>query len=367
MGDLKTKICELIALQGPMRVSIFMTLALSDDQNGYYKHETPFGKEGDFITAPEISQMFGELIGVWVIETFNQLNKPSSFSLCELGPGRGTLMQDLLRVVAKLSPECFKASKVFMVETSDKLVGAQKQALSSYGDKIHWLKDFDKLPDTPLILVANEFLDALPIDQFVKIDGQWHERLIGTDDNDQLEFAVGHNVLDRKNLPKKYQDLPDGSVLELSPARMQFVEQVLKHISTARGSALFIDYGSTGLPYGDTLQAISRHKFKNVFSAPGKDDLTSHVDFSSLEMVAKRHGILSGVITQGAFLTGMGLIERAGQLGANKSPTVQEKIRLDVERLAAPEEMGTLFKVLSLSDSKTGLHRLFTANNTSHN
>lgn len=367
MGDLKTKICELIALQGPMRVSTFMTLALGDEQNGYYKNATPFGKEGDFITAPEISQMFGELIGIWVIETFNTLNKPSSFSLCELGPGRGTLMQDLLRTIKKLSVECFQAANVVMVETSDKLIQQQKQALSAYRDKIRWLKDFDKLPAAPLILVANEFLDALPIDQFIKIDGQWHERLIATDDNDQLGFAVGNNVLDQTGLPKKYQDLPEGSVLELSPARLQFVEQVLKHLSRYHGSALFIDYGSTGLPYGDTLQAISRHAFSNIFANPGKDDLTSHVDFSSLEVIAERQGILSGVITQGAFLTGMGLIERAGQLGANKGTAVQEKIRSVVERLAAPNEMGTLFKVLCLSDKKTGLHRLFTAGNTSHN
>ena len=361
MNDLKTKICELIALQGPLRVSTFMTLALSDEQNGYYKNEMPFGKKGDFITAPEISQMFGELIGIWVIETFYKLKKPASFTLCELGPGRGTLMQDLLRTIKKLSADCFQAANVLMVETSDKLTALQKQALSSYRDKVRWLKDFDKLPDAPLILVANEFLDALPIDQFIKIDGNWHERLITTDDNDELGFTVGNNVLDQTGLPKKYRDLPEGSVLELSPLRLEFVEKVLKHLSRHRGSALFIDYGSTGLPYGDTLQAVSRHEFKDIFANPGKDDLTSHVDFSSLEVIAKRHGILSGVITQGAFLTGLGLVERAGRLGADKSHDVQEKIRLDVERLAAPEEMGTLFKVLALSDEETGIHPLFTA------
>lgn len=367
MSDLKTKICELIAVNGPMRVSTFMTLALSDPDNGYYKNETPFGKQGDFVTAPEISQMFGELIGVWVIESWHALNRPSSFSLCELGPGRGTLMQDLLRTLKKLSPAAYQAANIFMVETSEKLTLTQQQTLSGHGNKINWSKDFKAIGKEPLIVVANEFLDALPIDQFIKVDGKWHERLIATDDKDNLFFITGDNLLDNTLLPQKYLDLPDGAILELAPMRVQFVNNVLAQLKDSKGSALFIDYGSSGLPFGDTLQAVSKHEFSNIFASPGKHDLTSHVDFSSLQVVAKQQGILSALLTQGEFLIRMGLIERAGQLGANKSSAIQENIRRDVERLAGENQMGRLFKALAFSDKNTGLHPVFTEDATNHN
>ena len=367
MGDLKTKICELISLSGPMRVSTFMTLALSDPENGYYKTAKPFGKDGDFITAPEISQMFGELIGVWVIESWQALKRPSCFTLCELGPGRGTLMRDLLRTVKALSPDTYQAANIVMVETSQRLANQQQQNLSAYGKKIDWVDDFDAIGKGPLIIIANEFLDALPIDQFIKVDGNWHERLIATDDKENLFFITGDNLLDKTHLPPKYLDLPDGAVLELAPMRLQFFKNVVKQLKALKGSALFIDYGSAGLPFGDTLQAVSKHEFSNIFASPGKHDLTSHVDFSSLKVIAGQQGMLSALLTQGKFLIRMGLLERAGKLGANKSSKIQENIRNEVERLAAPNEMGSLFKVLAVSDKETGLHPVFTEDASNHN
>lgn len=367
MGDLKTKICELISLSGPMRVSTFMTLALSDPDNGYYKTAKPFGKDGDFITAPEISQMFGELIGVWVIESWQALKQPSSFTLYELGPGRGTLMQDLLRTVKTLSPDTYQAANIVMVETSPKLADQQQQKLAAHGNKIDWVDDFNAVGKGPLIVIANEFLDALPIDQFIKADGNWHERLIATDDKDNLMFITGNNLLDKTHLPQKYLDLPDGAILELAPMRLQFVENVLEQLKVLKGSALFIDYGSAGLPFGDTLQAVSKHEFSNIFASPGNHDLTSHVDFSSLQVIAGQQDVLSALLTQGEFLIRMGLLERAGKLGADKSRNIQENIRNQVERLAAPNEMGSLFKVLAFSDKETGLHPVFTKDATNHN
>lgn len=363
MSDLKNKICELIALHGPIRVSTFMSLALGDDMNGYYKNEKPFGSKGDFITAPEISQMFGELIGVWVIESWQALDKPRSFTLCELGPGRGTLMQDLLRTIKKLSPVCFEAGQIFMVETAGRLIAEQKKNLQHYESKIRWVNDFSSVAMQSLIVFSNEFLDALPIDQFVKVGNNWHERLIATDKRDNLVFVIGENLLEQTPMPAKYHDLPEGTVIELAPLRLQYARNIFKCLAKYRGTALFIDYGSANLPYGDTLQAVSKHQYKDIFAAPGKDDLTSHVDFSSLRVVANNEHCVSALLSQGEFLLGLGLLERAGQLGADKSPKMQDKIRAEVERLAGPDEMGTLFKVLAVSDKNTGLHPVFTKSN----
>ncbi|WP_297323244.1 class I SAM-dependent methyltransferase [uncultured Bartonella sp.] len=359
MSDLKNRICELIALNGPIRVSTFMSSALGDDRDGYYKHEKPFGKNGDFVTAPEISQMFGELIGVFVVESWQALDKPPSFTLCELGPGRGTLMQDLLRTVKKLSSACFAAAQIFMVETSRRLSDEQRKNLQSYKDKIRWVADFNSVSGAPLIVVANEFFDALPIDQFVKEKGNWHERLIATDGHDNLIFVLGQNVLDQTTLSQKYNDLPDGTILELAPLRLQYARNIFNRLAKSRGSALFIDYGSENLPYGDTLQAVSKHRYQDIFDAPGQHDLTSHVDFSSLRVAAAKDRCVSALLSQSEFLVGLGLLERAGQLGANKSREIQEKIRADVERLAGADQMGEIFKVLAVVDEKTGLHPIF--------
>lgn len=364
MADLKEKVSQIITLQGPITVSQYMMLALADPDKGYYQTENPFGRNGDFITAPEVSQMFGELIGIWVLDSWLRLDKPNAFTLCELGPGRGTLMNDVLRTITKLNPNCFNSAHIALVETSKSLAKEQKTRLSHYGASINWLQDFSEIGTAPLILFANELLDAIPIDQFVKQNGEWHERLITKNRNDELIFISGSNKLSSKTLPMKYHALPDGSILEVAPLRNNLVEKITGHLATNRGSALFIDYGSAGLPFGDTLQAVSSHQYKTVFDAPGKHDLTSHVDFSSLQVVAKKQNCETALLEQGEFLLRMGLLERAGQLGANKSSEIQNKIRSQVERLAAPQQMGKLFKVLAISDKITGLNQVFCTDNS---
>lgn len=359
MSDLKDRIRHIIKANGPLTVDHFMTMALADPDAGYYQTEPPFGLDGDFITAPDISQMFGELIGIWVVSTWQMLGAPETFILSEMGPGRGTLMDDVLRTLQKLSPQCFESAHIFMVETSDRLTCEQKQRLAHHSCKIEWVTTFDQIANGPLILIANELLDAIPIQQFVKHNNKWHERLISLDDDNGFMFIIGEHTLDDQNLPTKYKNLEDESILEVAPLRNQLVELVAKRLANTRGCALLIDYGAGDLPYGDTLQAMSKHEYRDIFDAPGLHDLTSHVDFTSLQAVAQKQNCLAAILPQGEFLLNMGLVERAGQLSANKNADVQERLRSEVERLASPQHMGQLFKVLALSDQKTGLHPVF--------
>ncbi|EJF89185.1 class I SAM-dependent methyltransferase [Bartonella tamiae] len=366
MSELKQKIKALIQEKGAITVSDYMALALADTQGGYYHTQNPFGREGDFITAPEISQMFGELIGVWVLTSWKMLGKPEKIILCEMGPGRGTLMKDVLRTLHQLSPEFMRAAEIFMIETSLRLQHIQKITLENNADRINWVETFDHIAHGPLIFYANELLDALPIHQFIKQDGKWRERLIHMDTQNNFSFIVGTNELDSSSLPNAYSKLHNGAILELSPQRNHICEMVAKRLYDTHGCALFIDYGSDHFPHGDTLQAISKHSYRDIFQAPGQDDLTSHVDFSSLLAIAKQNNCEAALLTQGDFLLRMGLLERAGHLGANKDIHMQEKIKAQVERLAATDQMGTLFKVLSLSDKKTQLNPIFLADHHDH-
>jgi len=352
---LKDRLKRLIATTGPISVADYMAACLGDRESGYYTTREPFGREGDFITAPEVSQMFGELIGIWCVAEWDALGRPANTVLCEIGPGRGTLMSDMLRTISKLAPQMLTGLQVAMVETSARLVEKQKQKLTDTGVSITWFQRFADVPIGPLILISNELFDAIPFRQFVKTNGRFVERLIALDDQDQFHFVSGAGGIDAALLPKAHAQAPDGTIFEAAPARTALLQEIAQRIATTRGAALNIDYGHLQSGFGDTLQAMLKHAYDDVFAHPGEADLTSHVDFDSLEQAARASGCKTGTMTQGEFLLAMGLLDRAGRLGSGRDAAFQEKIRQDVERLAAPDQMGTLFKVLAFSDRDTRL------------
>ncbi|WP_375658772.1 class I SAM-dependent methyltransferase [Bartonella sp. MR30HLJHH] len=355
MTNLKEKIKEIITRNGPITVSQYMALALTDPQFGYYQTQNPFGRTGDFITAPEISQLFGEMIGIWTLASWNAHGCPRPFILAEIGPGRGTLMDDVLRTIQKLSTTAFESAEVFLLEISKKLAKEQKKSLSSYQKQIHSIESFDQIPSKPLFLIANEFLDTLPINQYIKIKGEWRERRITIDQNGKFTFIADPRKFPSSCLQSYSSNVPDGTIFEHAPSRHQFIQHISNRLVQGKGSALLIDYGAADLAFGDTLQALSKHRFRDIFDAPGEQDLTSHVGFFFLKKIAHKQGCFSEIFEQGDFLLRMGLLERAKQLGAGKSATLQDKIRQDIERLAGPDQMGKLFKVLHVCDKNISI------------
>ncbi len=352
---LKDRLKRLIATTGPISVATYMTACLGDKDAGYYTTREPFGREGDFITAPEVSQMFGEMIGIWCVGMWEALGSPEKIVLCEIGPGRGTLMADMLRTIGKLAPPFANTAQIAMVETSPRLATMQKQKLASYGKRIAWHENFSTIPQGPLILVANELFDAIPMRQFVKAGGHFVERLIALDAKDELHFVSGTGGIDPALLPDGYGNAPEGTIFEAAPARTALMQEIATRIATTRGAALVIDYGHLQSGFGDTLQAMLKHAYDDIFVHPGEADLTSHVDFDMLAKTAQACGCTTGTMTQGEFLVAMGLLDRAGRLGAGRDHAFQEKIHADVERLASPDQMGTLFKVLAITSSGTRL------------
>ncbi|MBE7185767.1 MAG: class I SAM-dependent methyltransferase [Methylobacterium mesophilicum] len=331
-----------------MSVAEYMALCLLDPDHGYYTTREPFGAEGDFTTAPEISQMFGELIAVWLRSSLEAAGWRDLCPLVEIGPGRGTLMKDMLRAFHRLDPTWASALPVCLVEASPRLRDVQRETLGE-AQQIIWLDSLDTLPPSPLLIVANEFFDALPIRQYLKAGDVWRERLIGLDDRDRLCFVAGPGTVDAAILPPDAEREPDGAVFEFAPAREAAMDQLAAHFADHGGLGLFIDYGHLSPGFGDTLQAVRAHGFTDVFDQPGQADLTTHVDFAALAAIARSHGLQSWTATQGEFLLSLGLLERAGRLGAQADESARERIRSEVERLAAPSEMGELFKVLVIA------------------
>ncbi|WP_434056072.1 MAG: class I SAM-dependent methyltransferase [Roseibium sp.] len=351
MTDLKEKIKAGIANEGPVPVARYMAQCLGDPAFGYYQTREPFGREGDFITAPEVSQMFGELLGAACVAAFKHLGEPAAFSLVELGPGRGTLMADLLRA-ASLRPGFVAAANLHLVETSRRLRKIQKETLAGAPLSPAFHDTVEDMPDGPVILVANEFFDALPIHQFVRTPEGWHERAVGLDAGGELAFGAGTARIPDGDIPEDFRNAPPGTILETQPAANAIAEALGRRMGRAGGAAIIVDYGYLKSATGDTLQALYRHAYDDVLAHPGEADLTAHVNFEALAGAARRGGAASSaVLTQGDFLLRSGLLERAGSLGAGKTHEEQEAIRDAVERLAAPDQMGDLFKVLALAST----------------
>jgi SAM-dependent MidA family methyltransferase len=348
MTRLEERIVELISALGPIPVSEYMALCLFDPRDGYYTTREPFGTQGDFTTAPEISQMFGELVAVWLYEAWQAIGKPMPVTVAEIGPGRGTLMKDMLRTLARLDEKFVKDAAFAMIEASPRLAKIQKKTLAGAPAMPDWHETVGTLAKTPLLIVGNELFDAIPTRQFVRTEKSWRERMIGLDDDDRLSFFAGAASLDPSLLPADAVDAAPGAIVELSPPRAALMTNIAQRIASDSGAGLFIDYGYLRPCVGDTLQALRKHQHEDVLASPGEADLTTHVDFAALANAARAQGLVAHTATQGGFLLDMGLLERAGQLGAGAGLAIREKVTSEVERLAGPQAMGELFKVLAI-------------------
>ena len=355
MPDLRQKIVALIEANGPLSVAEYMAMCLYDPDDGYYTTREPFGAAGDFTTAPEISQMFGELVAVWLLTAWRAIGAPQPVMLAEIGPGRGTMMKDMLRAFSRLDAAFFAAVRIAMIETSQRLAGVQQETLGPMASSIVWSRSIDDLPRGPLLIVGNELFDAIPIRQYVKTGSRWQERVVGLDEAGALAFMAGAGALDPAWLPPGASDVPDGAIVELAPAQAALMTRLAARIATDGGVAMFFDYGYLEPAVGDSLQALSNHAFVDPLVEPGKADLTAHVDFAALANEAKAQGLDAHLMTQGDFLLGTGLLQRAGQLGAKADQTVRKRLQDEAERLAGPDGMGTLFKVLAVAPRGTVL------------
>lgn len=336
--SLKQKLVEHIQENGPMTVAEFMAACLYDPEDGYYATRPAIGGESaDFLTAPEASQMFGELIGLWCAHEWEALGKPA-FNLIELGPGRGVLMEDVLRATRRV--EGFhEAASVIFVEMSAPLIAEQGKRVPN----ADWAARLEDAPPGPSLIIANEFLDCFPIRQFVRGEASWHEKLVGLDEADDLTFGLS------AALTAPETDDEAGAVREIAPALPSFIYEVEQRLHAHPGRALFIDYGYVRPEGADTLQALKRHKKVDPLEAPGEADLTAHVDFARLALLAEEASLaVHGPMTQRNFLRALGIEVRAQTL-IEANPGHTERVQRELHRLTHPDEMGALFKVLCLS------------------
>ncbi|MGX1308871.1 NADH dehydrogenase [ubiquinone] 1 alpha subcomplex assembly factor 7 [Amorphus suaedae] len=345
---LAARLTAEIAETGPITVADYMARCLGDPHDGYYTTRIPFGSAGDFVTAPEVSQIFGELIGAWLLAVWDAAGAPAPVRLVELGPGLGTLMADILRVAA-LRPAFLSAIRVDLVETSPVLRAAQAERLADAPCPLAWHDRVEDVPEGPALVIANEFFDALPIRQFVRTRAGWGERMVGIDADGRLAFGVGPGTLPAAALAA-FETQPEGTILEVQPVGDAIMTGLASRIARDGGALLAIDYGYAAAGTGDTLQAMRAHAFADPLAEPGAADLTAHVNFAALAAAAKRAGAaIHGPITQGAFLLGLGLVERAQRLAAGKDEAAFRSIEADVGRLAGADQMGELFKVLAVT------------------
>ncbi len=337
MTPLESIIHTEISAKGAMRIDRYMELCLSHPEHGYYMTRDPLGVDGDFTTAPEISQMFGELVGLWLAQKWLDLGSPAAFNLVELGPGRGTLMADILRVGATV-PGFLDAAQILMIESSPVLRQTQKTSLA--GHNCSWIGSIAELPAKPSLFVANEFFDALPIRQFQNLGDVWLERVVKLDGG---KLAFGHVKTNQAGFPL---GLPDGAIVEISEVRRGFAKAIAGKIKSDDGAALIFDYGDVS-GSGDTLQAVAVHACTDVLSKPGDADLTAHVNFG--ELAGAVADCAAHATTQGQFLAAMGIADRASRLKEGKSAKDAEIIDAALRRLTDPSEMGTLFKAMSVT------------------
>jgi SAM-dependent MidA family methyltransferase len=352
---LESEIRRRIAIAGPMPVMHYMTLCLTHPSLGYYVTNDPFGAGGDFITAPEISQMFGELIGLWAGSVWRQMGSPQQILLVELGPGRGSMMQDALRA-AHVMPEFRAAVAVHFVEVSPLLEQRQREFLGGVGVPFAWHKSLDEVPDGPMIILANEFFDSLPVHQAVMCADGWHERVIKIDEDQKLRFSIA-----RDPIPLFDQLLPRGmraQIGEIFEWRAdQTALEVGRRVRRSEGAALVIDYGHPKSGPGETLQALGKHQYVDPLATPGLVDLTAHVDFQALAEAAESMGARAyGPVDQGEFLRRLGIESRAIALKTTAPPSKVVEIERALARLtgAGGRNMGALFKAMGFGHPRLG-------------
>jgi NADH dehydrogenase [ubiquinone] 1 alpha subcomplex assembly factor 7 len=333
--SLRDRLAAEIAQGGPLTVARFMTACLHDPDFGYYATRPSIGENGDFITAPMISQMFGELIGVWAVSCWAQMGGPPRIRLVEMGPGDGTLMSDVLRA-AKLAPGFLDAAEVWLVETSPPLRALQRDRL---GDTARWAADLSEVPQgAPMLLIANELLDCLPARQFVRTAVGWAEQMVGLDADGELTFGLSATPVGSL-LP----EAAVGQVYEQSAPQAALGAELGRRVFEDGGAALLIDYGRSEPGFGDTLQALYRHDKVDPLDCPGEADLTVHADFPAVMVAARAQGARTAILTQAQFLARMGIGQRAEKL-LRGSPGSSAKLGRQLDRLIAADEMGELFK-----------------------
>lgn len=347
---LEDRLIALIRARGAISLADYMADALYHPQDGYYMTRSPIGAEGDFTTAPEVSQIFGELVGLWLVQSWADMGSPPSFNLVELGPGRGVLMHDVLRA-ARLRPAFLDAAHVWLVETSGRMRLEQRRRLKDTGAKIDWADRFADVPAAPTLIVANEFFDCFPIRQFERGPTGWRERLVGLSaDGGALAFTLAVVPPEPSlDLPPK-ENAAEGAIFELAEAAEAAAEEIAKALAERGGRALIIDYGHLHDGFGETLQAVRRHQYWPVLSSPGAADITAHVNFERLTRAAFNAGASAhGPVPQGAFLERLGLPFRLERLSHGKTPQEVMALHQGAQRLVSPNEMGELFKAFCIS------------------
>ncbi|NQU62359.1 MAG: SAM-dependent methyltransferase [Rhodospirillales bacterium] len=347
---------DRITEHGPLSVAQYMSAALTHPRFGYYMGGDPFGLGGDFITAPEISQMFGELIGLWCIVEWQAMGSPEPLNLVELGPGRGALMADLLRA-GRGGDGFLEALNVSLIEVSPVLKEAQEDALVKKKEihaarTLHWLSDISEVSDGPMVLVANEFIDALPVHQFQMTPRGWRERLVGLKDDEGragFSFTLATDAPADDIIPPGIGAAQEGDILEARPGADDLACAIAGRLLAYPGAALIIDYGHGESAVGETLQAVREHEYQDPLLNPGAADLTAHVDFGAFARAAAEAGAeVHGPVSQGAFLKGLGIDVRAEALMA-ASPAHVQDIEEAHKRLTSDDAMGQLFKVMALT------------------
>jgi len=352
MSRLKDRLIAKIKAEGPISVAEYMTLCLLDPVDGYYPTRDPLGSEGDFITAPEISQMFGEVLGLWCIQSWQDMGRPETVQLIEFGPGRGIMMSDILRA-ARLDHDFIKAVNVTLIEASAALQAVQAKTLADSPCSVSWADDLASVAPGVSIIIGNEFLDCLPIRQFIQTDrfaglAGWRERMVIIKDK-KLQYGIAPSELSKTvqaTLPQAQSGAKNNDLLEICQANAQILDQLKTRFDENLGRALFIDYGPQETEFGDTLQALKCHEKVGVFSDPGNTDLTARVDFGALVNMAHQIDLdVTLPVQQRDFLSKLGLELRAVSLSRAK-PEAKEKIGRQLHRLTDSDEMGELFKAI---------------------
>jgi NADH dehydrogenase [ubiquinone] 1 alpha subcomplex assembly factor 7 len=339
LTGLEDRLARIIARQGPIRLADFMAAAIED----YYAHHDPFGAKGDFITAPEISSVFGELIGLWLVASWRLMGAPDPILTIELGPGEGRLLQDALHA-ARIDPAFIKAVQIHLVEQSLRLAAIQQKIWPQATGH----RRIDTVPDGPCLIIANEFFDCLAVRQFEKTAQGWQERYV-THVDGAFALCLCYGPSQDHWIPPNLRDAPDGSVFEVSPQSQALAQELALRVKAGTGAALIIDYGAPSQKLGASIQAIKDHQVHPVLVAPGSADVTAHVDFTALAEASRNHARIFGPVSQGAFLTRLGIYERAAQI-ARSHPAQAAMLNQAIDRLTGANQMGGLFQVLSIAN-----------------
>ena len=345
MNALERELRTMIAAEGPLPIERWMQICLQHPAHGYYTTREAIGRAGDFVTAPEIDQMFGELLGLWAAQVWLDGGAPSPVRLVELGPGRGTLMADALRAT-RVVPGFHEALRVHMVETSPRLEAAQRAALAGVTPPVVWHRAIEDVPEGLALIIANEFFDALPVRHYVRGSRGWHERVVGLDAEDRLVFGLA-----REPAEIAAESGEPGQVLEVGHAGLRVMGALAERVAAQGGALLVCDYGHAKSALGETLQAVRGHAYADPLADPGEADLTTHVDFAALARAAEAAGAVArGPVAQGVFLTRLGIFARAKALRRRADTRQADALDAALHRLASPDSsMATIFKVLAVT------------------